>query len=87
LALTITSSSEAGRGNGRSYWPREREASWPTMAPDCMPNSIGPIIEKMPLSMSAVGSPVPPASARSVRPSRPAGGAASACDSRSRNGR
>ena len=40
----MVSSSSGARGMGRSYWPKERRARWPTIEPAVMPSMVGPII-------------------------------------------
>ena len=78
LGTRMSSSSEGRRGIGRSYWPNDRRARWPTIDPavmatiiGCMACSIGP---SMAVNWSSAprprsgSSPVAPAAA-SVAPS------------------
>ncbi len=91
FGTTIISSSDVGRGIGKSYWPNDRRARWPTIDPaviativGCMACSIGPTMAASWSSGSM------PASARASEGSSggsvPSGGALNDLASRSSSG-
>ena len=70
-------------GSGRSYWPNERWARWPTIEPAVMPSMVGPIIcISGAIHAIGIGGARAP---RRARPARP--GAASRRASRTAAGR
>ncbi len=62
FGTTTISSSLGGRGIGRSYWPNDRRARWPSIDPAVMPSIIGPSICIRPPNIAAIGSPSPSSS-------------------------